>query len=468
MLDLRDLQGLLVRGYGRLPRATYLLIHLASPALGRQLLAALVPMITDAAHDERTSAVNLALTAPAIALLRPEGCPEGFSEQFVAGMAHPTRSRMLGDFDADAPANWVWGGPGTDAVHVLLALFAADEAALDRAFVEIRKWIDACACDLVAALPTDPLSDREHFGFRDGISQPLIAGLPRSAGASDAVRAGEFVLGYLNEYGQRTERPLLPRSADPHGLLPQDADGTGLADLGRNGTYLAFRHLEQDVDAFQGFLDSQAAPSPEQGDRRTLLAAQLVGRWPSGAPLVQAPDADDAALADANGFGYHHEDPLGLKCPVGAHIRRANPRDALSPDPGTARSLAVNRRHRLLRRGRKYSADPGADSHATASYESNPYQSNERGIHFITLNANLGRQYEFVQHSWVNDPSFNGLVDASDPLVGVRHNGGGTFTIPNEPLRRRHLGLPQFVRVRGGAYFFMPGLAAIRYLATDR
>ena len=139
---------------------------------------------------------------------------------------------------------------------------------------------------------------------------------------------------------------------------------------------------------------------------RSWLAAKLVGRWPGGAPLVLSPERDDPALANANDFQYHDLDATGHACPLGAHVRRSNPRDSLEPKPGSEQSREVNRRHRLLRRGRNWS---------TAAQDGRPA---EQGIHFVCLNANLGRQYEFVQHSWINDPAFNGLYDSTDPLVG--------------------------------------------------
>ena len=131
-------------------------------------------------------------------------------------------------------------------------------------------------------------------------------------------------------------------------------------------------------------------------------------------------------------------------------MRRANPRDTLDPAPGTDRSIAVNKRHRLLRRGRNYGAPGGA-----------------QGIHFIALGANLSRQFEFIQHSWLNDPSFNGMQAQGDPLLGSDPKAR-VFVIQKSPVRERHVDLPQFVRVRGGAYFFVPGVRALRFLAGAR
>ena len=363
-------------------------------------------------------------------------------------MTDPHRSRLLGDIDADSPQRWSWGGPGTSAVHVLALVYARTPDLLDATLADLTSDARAGVVECVGTLPTDRLSRYEAFGFHDGISQPLLEGLGAADSGGNQVRAGEFVLGYPNEMGQDKDRPTVDASADSRHILARDPSGA--ADLGRNGTYLVLRQLIQDVAGFEEFTADRARRADGSVDehRKEHLAATMVGRWRSGAPLVLAPDDDDPDLADRNDFGYHHSDPLGHSCPLGAHVRRTNPRDSLPPGPGTPASLEVNRRHRLLRRGRGYSLSDGT-----------------RGLQFICLNADLSRQYEFVQHSWANDPSFNGLYDSADPLVGPRHGGGATYIEQGLPVRRRHQGLPQFVHVTGGAYFFLPGLAALRYLA---
>jgi Dyp-type peroxidase family len=230
---------------------------------------------------------------------------------------------------------------------------------------------------------------------------------------------------------------------DPGRVLPR-TDDPGRANLGRNGSYLVLRQLAQDVDGFRRFIDQAGQADPDAGAR---LAAKMVGRWPDGTPLTRSPEHP----ADDNDFGYADGDAAGLGCPLGAHIRRANPRDALDPEAGPEQSVRSVNRHRLLRRGRAY-GDPSGPG--------------ERGIHFMCLNANIARQFEFVQHTWLNNPKFAGLYDDTDPLV-VTHQGdtGRTFTVQGRPLRQRVTGLPAFVTVRGGAYFFLPGIRALRFLA---
>ncbi|MFL6127921.1 MAG: Dyp-type peroxidase [Mycobacteriales bacterium] len=449
-LELEDMQGLLVRGYGTLPAATYLLLRIHDVPAARRGLADWADGVTSAERAPAGTALNIALTAAGVAALSPGGrLPAGFSEPFADGMVTPYRSRLLGDVGDDDPVRWAWGGPG-EPVSALVLLYAADADTMSGAVAEATRHASGNGMSVVRQLLTEPLSDTEPFGFRDGLSQPTMEGLPRATAGGEAVRAGEFVLGYPNEYGLLTERPLLAPELDPGRLLPPDPAGSGAADLGRNGSYLVLRQLRQDVPAFRDFVDRATGGPDGTADAQAgeLFAAKLVGRWRSGAPLTLSPDHDDPALAEVNDFGYHQLDADGLRCPIGAHIRRANPRDSLEPGPGTERSREVNRRHRLLRRGRGYAAD------------------GEQGLHFLCLNANLRRQYEFVQHSWVNDPSFNGLVGSADPLVGARGDAGTTFCEPALPVRHRYLGLPRFVHVRGGGYFFLPGIRALRYLAS--
>jgi len=452
-LETEDMQGLLARGFGSLRFANFLLLGVTDAAGAAGTLAGWADQLTTARNKPGDIAVNLALTATGIEALAPGVATSGaFSEQFTTGMTTGYRSRLLGDTGEDDPRGWAWGGPGADVVHVLLLVYADSADRLSTRCAELVGEAESGGLRVLHRLDTSELTPQENFGFHDGISQPRLEGLGARRAAGE-VKAGEFVLGYPNEYGLLTERPLLPAAADPRGLLPRDVGASGSADLGRNGSYLVLRTLRQDVDAFHAFTDTATRdaagrPDPAQAG---LLAAKIVGRWPSGAPLVLAPGQDDPSLADSNDFGYHEFDARGLACPLGSHVRRTNPRDSLEPHPGTEASLEINRRHRLLRRGRSYGS---------------PTSGQECGVHFICLNANLARQYEFVQHTWVNNPVFNGLEDETDPLVGRRSSKRSYFTTPARPVRRRYTELPQFVHVRGGAYFFLPGIRALRFLTS--
>ena len=467
-LEREDVQGLVIRAYGHLPAACYLLAQLGDAARARAWLRAVAATVDDGRERPSERAVNVALTPSGLERLGvPAPTLGAFAHEFVDGMTEPHRSRLLGDVGESAPERWSWGGPGGDRVDVVLLLYARGEAELRALVAEQRGGMDQGGVRVVRELDTTPLEPREHFGFRDGISQPRLAEVG-PAPYADAVRAGEFVLGYPNEYGRLTPRPLVDAAADPGGLLPADVEGSGARDLGRNGSYLVFRQLSQDVHGFWAFCARSARATGADGGgppASVRLAAKLIGRWPSGAPLVSTPDADDPGLAGVNDFAYHAEDRDGLRCPLGAHVRRANPRDSLDPAPGTRESVDINKHHRLLRRGRQYG--PFVPTPQLLSGDGPPPDDGvARGLHFICLSANLARQFEFVQHTWLNDPRFAGLHDDPDPLGSPEPPGGRVFTVPREPVRERHTGLPRFVEVRGGAYLFLPGIRALRWLAT--
>ncbi|HEX5415002.1 MAG TPA: Dyp-type peroxidase [Chloroflexota bacterium] len=465
-LDLADLQGIIARSYATLTAARYVLLAIDDPGPARSWLSALAELLTTARTRPETRAVNVAFTPSGLGKLGlGADVLAAFSHEFLDGLTAPNRGRLLGDVDANAPEHWHWGGPANLPIDILLLFFARDEAELAALETECLA-AGANGLSVVARLETVDLGGTEHFGFADGISQPTIEGLSRKDAPANTVKAGEFILGYPNEYGLYTDRPTLPRSADPRGLLPPDPSGSAEVDLGRNGSYLVFRQLRQDVRAFWQFVDNATRRTDGTPDAaaRVRLAAKMVGRWPSGAPLALAPDHDDPRRAKSNDFGYFGTDAAGDRCPLGAHVRRSNPRDSLDPDPGSEKSIAVGKRHRLLRRGREYGKPLPPEDRL------NPLPPNqeddERGLHFICLNANLARQFEFIQHTWVNNPTFQGLYADDDPLVGPRGTSGGMFTIQATPVRDKFTDLPRFVTVVGGAYFFLPGVRAVRYLAS--
>jgi Dyp-type peroxidase family len=445
-----------LRGFGALPECRYLLLRIDDPARAVAWLRRILPRVTPGQPAAEGVALQVAFTHAGLkALGLGAEALAGFSRELREGMVSEHKSRFLGDEGESSPAHWRWGGPNNPAVHVLLLLLADTPARLASSLAPIHAGLGLGGLSEVLTLEASSLSGSEPFGFADGISQPSIEGYHRTVSPLHQVKAGEFLLGYPNEYGLYTERPLLPAVEDPRARLGLDREGSPQHDLGRNGSYLVFRQLRQDVAGFRSTLDAltrrpDGSPDPEA---RARLAAKMVGRWPSGASLVMAPDADEPAAAQLNEFGYHHEDPEGLRCPLGSHVRRANPRDSLDPHPGTEHSLRVNHRHRLLRRGRSYGTP--LPEGATDPME--------RGIFFIALNANISRQFEFVQHSWLLDPHFNGLYAETDPIAGGAH--GNQFSLAGTPTPERCLGLPRFVSVVGGAYFFLPSLRALTFLS---
>jgi Dyp-type peroxidase family len=403
---------------------------------GRALMQRVSTVVTSAANPFSPLAdtwVSAALTHNGLeALGVPQGSLDSFAWEFRQGMA--ARAKDLGDTGESSPENWE-KPLGTPDVHVVIVAVSPDAQRLEAALERARKayqelpgitaiWRQDCH-----ALPTET----EPFGFRDGISHPAIegSGVPGSNQREQPLMAGEFVLGYRDEIG---------------GVQTTQPEG-----LGRNGTYVVFRKLHQRVAAFRQYLKANSTSSEDE----ELLAAKMMGRWRSGAPLALCPFHDDPEMgADPrrnNDFLYQEDDPAGFKTPGGSHIRRTNPRDA---------SIAgVARIHRMIRRGTAYGPllpegvleDDGAD----------------RGLMFAFVGAHIGRQFEFVQSQWINDGVFFGAGDDKDPITGS-NDDGGSFTIPRRPVRRRLQGIPRFVVTRGGEYCFMPGVRALRSLADLR
>ncbi|WP_433360387.1 Dyp-type peroxidase [Actinoplanes sp. CA-142083] len=433
-LDLDDIQAGALHERPSPYVGTYVLLHVRDRNDGRNLLRRLIPLLSPArAVVDRTPSawLTVALSYQGLkALGVPEDSLESFAPEFREGMA--ARAALLGDVGESGPEHWE-APLGRPEVHIALATLAPDRAGLDEAVAKARAaqdefpgveviWRQDCY-----QLPTG----RTSFGFKDGIGQPAVEGLPGRRPGEEPIKAGEFILGYPDETG---------------GTAPMPTPDV----LGRNGTYVVFRKLHTKVAAYRQYLRDRAADRHEE----ELLGAKMVGRWQSGAPLAVTPDKDDPELgADPqrnNDFRYG-DDLRGLKCPAGAHARRANPRDALDHE-GTVDV----RLHRMIRRGTSYGPmlpegvleDDGAD----------------RGIIFVFAGAHPKRQFEFVKTQWLNDGIFIGAPSESDPLVGPR-DGAGTFTVPRKPIRRRLRDLPPFVVTRGGEYLFAPGLSGLRWLA---
>jgi deferrochelatase/peroxidase EfeB len=491
-VDLDDIQGLVRFGYKHHTEAAFLLLRVREGGAdaARRWLAT-VPVSTAATVEPLPeTALQVAFTSDGLrALGVADTVVEGFANEFVTGMGRDAnQARRLGDVGANDPGRWQWG-TGPRLPHVLVLLYAMPG--------RLASWQAAIAAqcaagfDLLTCLATSDLDGIEPFGFTDGISQPLLD-WERRRPARDAEQAaytnlgclGEYLLGYPNEYGGYTDRPLLDL-APATASLPRAEDDPTRADVGRNGSYLVLRQLRQDVHGFWQFVDRQAG-----GDatRRERIAGAMVGRARDGTPLVGKTGETIEGGGDAsdlNAFTYRL-DPHGVRCPLGAHIRRSNPRNADLPvgPPGliswAKRTLgfdaealdldlvASTRFHRLLRRGREYGAGVPV-SQAIAE----PSGGAEPGLHFICLGANLARQFEFVQNAWAMGIHFDGLPSESDPLLGTRlpaADGAGSdgFSIQRaDGAAERIAGLPQFVTVLGGAYFFLPGIRALRYLATS-
>jgi Dyp-type peroxidase family len=436
VLEFEDIQHILL---ARAPALTgrYEFLSFRHPDGGRAWLAEVMGRV----HSAKTMRESMETDRRWITVaftcngLRALGVEEDtlatFPQEFREGMA--ARAAVLGDNGANDPEHWVDKTSSPD-LHAIAILFARDSPERGRCVIEHSRLIAHCqgvevlsSLDLEATPPLDYAHD--HFGYRDRLSQPVIEGSgdEPTPGSGAPLKAGEFILGYPDESGAV---PALPR---PEILC-------------RNGSFMAYRRLEEHVGRFRDFLRAHGRTAEEQ----ELLAAKLMGRWRSGAPLVLSPDKDDPALgADPqrnNHFNYKYQDPQGYAVPLGAHMRRMNPRDT---------AANMNRR-RMIRRGATYgphlpegTADDGK----------------ERGVAAFVICASLIRQFEFAQNVWINDRNFHELGNERDPIIGTQ-DGTLEYKIPKRPIRRKITGLPAFTTVRGGAYFFLPGLKALRWLSA--
>jgi Dyp-type peroxidase family len=475
LLQIEDIQGIILYGYGKLASACFVLLRISDPQRTKAWLKTLDIRNGESRPEEPERCVNIAFTHAGLKKLGPPATMmQLFSGEFSEGMsATERRQRNLGDVGESNPERWSWGGPKTAKPHILLMLYGRNDDTLASLLSEQQSGFPNAGLEQIIYLGTKRLPfGKEHFGFSDGGAQPGIEGFHTDAPAHNLIAAGEFILGYPNAYGQYTPRPLAPKLFDRTGILPVAPDDSTQCDLGTNGSYLVFRQLRQDVAAFWKFIDDSTRRKDGASDpeARLTLASKMVGRWPSGAPLVKAPNGDNPALAKDNDFLYYgSDDSHGFKCPIGAHIRRTNPRDSLDPEPGSARSIEIGKRHRILRRGRTY-GEPVVDTLEPSDILATDNVSGERGLHFLCFNSHIERQFEFIQHTWVNSPKFDGLYEDDDPLIGDRNGEGrkpgGCFTMQAYPIRTRVTGIPRFVHVRGGAYFFMPGIRAVRFLGS--
>jgi deferrochelatase/peroxidase EfeB len=480
ILERDDIQALVRSGFGKLDGSRLLLVRVrpGREAQARQWLRE-AEILSVAEFDEARAAgrrinrvLQVAVTAPGLAALGVANEVMAlFPADFLAGIAgDERRSHRLGDVGANSPSRWKWGRKGNEP-HLLLMLYA--DCADVEPFAAATLAALGQSCEVLQPQLDCAEPGIEPFGFKDGISQPRIDwdGVRTPGGTADQVytnyvSAGEVLLGYMDEYNLVSDRPLIPDASAGAEGLPPSIDDPDKRDLGRNGSFLVLRTLRQDV---QGFWDWTKRAAGEEGSLE--LAEAVIGRRRDGRPLAGLPSVPVAGLDDReDGFTYD-SDPDGHVCPFGGHIRRANPRTGDIPGGGrglihyllvtlglwgTVKDdvIAPSRYHRLLRRGRPF-GKPGA----------------EQGLHFMALGSNLTRHFEFVQNAWLMNPSFAGLSEEADPLTGCREPYPGGLATDNYTRPRaegpctRYGGLPRFVTVEGGGYFFLPGLRALKYIA---
>ena len=434
-LDLHDIQATVLRYRPEPYYGTHILMHVDDTRSGREFLLRLAPHVANAADWWNASEAWIAVAisySGLVALGIPEESLQSFPEAFRVGMA--ARADILLDRGENDPKNW--DKPfGSGQVHIAITVFSDSEEKWHHTMALARQQYHGFSG--VTVLHTQDFGaqpgDLNPLGFKDSIGQPAIegSGVDPLPGQGRPIKAGEFILGYPGEAGV------------PVATLQPDV-------LGRNGTFVGLRKYQTRVATFNRFLYDNAQTDEE----RELLAAKLFGRWRSGAPLTLAPVKDDPGLGQDpqrnNDFNYAH-DPDGKQMPLGCHARRMNPRDTKMP------VLTDVNIHRIIRRSTTYGApyDPNAFSDRDDEIP--------RGLYFLFLSAKAMATLEFLQREWINDGNFTGMDDERDPIVGLQDEDA-TFTIPHHPVRRRVHGIQTFNVLRGGEYFFMPSLSALKWL----
>lgn len=512
-------QGLVASGFGGLETGRALFLQLGAKGVawtgGGAWLTTLaqvapvtnaVPPAKSEPSQQRAAAIAFTWTGLARMGLS-ETALASFARPFREGMLQEDRSRRLGDrrsgawletvisggprWSANTPLREDVAGSATPGaydvtepgpreerietpvtVHAVLLLYAESEADANRWCVQVEAALTEQDVHVVHRLPLvldveGHGISREHFGFADGLSQPVPydeagAVTPSQQDPVQGVPLGEILIGYTNGHHEKAPGPVVPDDASgrpSQAGLPPHPQAEGFFDLGLNGSYMVVRELKQDVAAFWNSMDANAArirehdPTHSRHVTADWIAERVVGRNRDGHLLCPGGTLPpDSQNLPANDYRFHERDPLGVGCPVGSHVRRANPRDALAPNKDERQTLldAANN-HRILRRGRKYGpkiADPRRDDGA------------DRGLLFVCLNTDIARQFEFVQHTWLLNSNFATLFEETDPLVGPE----GRMTIREEPLRRT-LHVDTFVQLVGGDYFFLPSMPALTYLA---
>lgn len=506
----RDIQGFITSGYGHTYHSAYLFLKITDREKAKGWLVDLIPQIITAeswragnpcleqADAEKPPKLkpekiaNIAFSMEGLAAIGlPDAALRTFPAEMQQGMIEAVRALKLGDTQESAPEHWDLGGPANAPFDMLLFLHTGsdpdDNSAIDAYVAEQKASMDGRGIEVVYdERGGRRADDKEHFGFKDGIAQPPVFGIniynKHGQPIKNPVKTGEFILGYPSQYNLYPVSPALPREADPEDILPPLNNPQplyplyrpgALKDLGANGTYVVFRKLRQHVAAFWRFLieETQRADGTVNAERVIWMASKYVGRWPNGDPIVPEPDK----LRDQDEFYYAERDLHGEQCPFGSHLRRSNPRDVFHP-ANPEISLETTAKHRIIRRGRNFGAhlfDPAGLDKPTAEVLAMLHALEDddqpRGLHFFSVNANIQRQFEFIQESWANNPNFNAMYESKDPLIGDNDRAKqrpSYMKILTESAHIRSRPLPRFVTVMGGSYLFMPSLTALRYFAS--
>lgn len=496
-----DIQGFITGAYGHTYQSAYLFVSINDLAQTREWLTDIVPLVQTATSWEKDSngekikperILNIAFTMDGLRTLQlSQTVLNSFPAEMQEGMHEAKRAKLLGDVEGSSAEHWQIGAANKpfDFVILLFAGLSADDDTAIKTYVDdVSQGIDSHGMDIVhIEWSYRREDDKEHFGFLDGVSQPKIKGInKRNAQNEDItvniVETGEFILGYKNQYGVKPGTPAVPIDEDPHDILPAlDNPGylyelyndTPLKDIGMNGSYVVYRKLKQDVALFWNFLkdEIERIDGTVTVERILWLGAKFVGRYPDGTPLVPNPEN----LKSLNGFLFAADDPDGMHCPFGSHIRRSNPRDVFFPTTPEV-SLDTVDKHRLMRRGRLFGEalfdlsllNDKSNAEALAILLNLEDDGQERGVNFFAVNASIQMQFEFIQDSWASNPHFNGMYQNKDPLLGdhgTSYQRDSYMHIPHDPVRIRTSALPRFIHLLGGAYLFMPSITALKFLA---
>jgi deferrochelatase/peroxidase EfeB len=481
-LELSDIQGFILRGY-RMPIVRHFLLSVVTPAEARKMLGRLVsgdesdaPQITtaedwhvgfapgpgdnpaDRPRCKPDYCLNVGITWNGLVALEVKDKVPTLSFKsfgaFISGAAE--RANLVGDVGESAPQNWISEfGKGSDHVMVTLHAMSPESMATyterlcalfaeGGAFREIWRTDGMALMEMVDGKPT--FTSKVPFGYTDGVSMTTIRGGPER---------------YTPDHQEPCEPWLfvLQDEAENY-IVPEPRE------LGLNGSFAVFKMIETDVVGFENFLQSNKDKiDPE------LLAAKICGRWRNGVPLALSPGTDSPAggipLEQLNNFEYVNADgsgdPRGLRCPVGAHMRRINPRG--QPITGQGQPGGSNNTHRLIRRGLPYG--PTYDP-------TQPYDGIKRGLLGYFINSSIENQYEFVLGHWVNDSEFAGSVrlnpKSKDPMIGTQDPAESIFVIPqtNGAPPIKVTGFSSFVKTKGAAYCFLPSVTALKFISNLR
>lgn len=483
-VELSDVQGIIIKGYGNMPYADYIMVSFSDQSQAKQWIGKISAVTTDAKTSTKTitHAINIAFTNTGISKLGfDQETLNSFPREFEEGMVTEHRQRMLGDYGESDPKNWDWGKPDENpSLDACLMIYAKSEEGFEQLRTDLKNEMAAHQVTIVTELPTNRLPQgKEHFGFRDGIADPVPKNAERREDEehpANLINPGEFIFGYKNEYDKFPVSPMVSKDLNGADQLTRHPINGDMKSLGRNGSMLVFRQMEQKVMKFWQFVDQAVKEQTvdNTSDTMEFLAAKMVGRWPDGSPLTKCPLAPNEKYAGFDNFGYAKDDFDGYKCPIGSHIRRTNPRDNFlrnstgDPEKDIEKSQMFMKRFRILRRGRSY-GEPVVPNMNPREILASGATDGGRGLHFLCFNTSIGRQFELIQQTWINNPKFAGLYEDPDPLIGYPEIMGdstsATFTEQARPLRKKVRGIPKFVEIRGGAYFFMPGITALKFMS---